>query len=208
MHIKIYFNQKPLFLCDAIDEIIEPYMHHDDAVYIDELNNHSVKTMLYEMQQDSIHAAVFFHPDLEGLKNTFWKKFKVLQAAGGLVENENKEVLMIYRRGYWDLPKGKLDDNETLEECAVREVMEETGLKKVKLVRPMLTTYHTYHEGTKHILKESYWYLMEASSDQKLTPQTEEDITEIKWKKLNEVNKILKQAYPSILDVFESHQVS
>jgi 8-oxo-dGTP pyrophosphatase MutT (NUDIX family) len=182
-------------------------MHHDDAVYIDELNNHTVNTMLYEMQVESIHAAVFFHPDLEELKNAFWKKFKVLQAAGGLVENEKNEILMIYRRGHWDLPKGKLDDNESLEECAIREVMEETGLKKVKLVSPLLTTYHTYHEGTKHILKESYWYKMEAASDQGLTPQTEEDITEIKWKNLKGINKVLKEAYPSIIDVFEAYQI-
>ncbi len=206
MHLKIYFNQKPLFLCDTIDETIEPFMHHDDAVFIDELNNHSVKTMLYEMQQDSIHAAVFFHPDLEVLKNTFWKKFKVIQAAGGLVENEKNELLMIHRRGFWDLPKGKLDKTENLKDCAVREVMEETGLQKVKILKQLTTTYHTYHEGTKHILKESYWYLMNANSDQKLIPQTEEDITEIGWKNLNEANKCLKKAYPSIRDVFAAYQ--
>ena len=131
MYIKIYFNDKPLFLCDAVDETIEPYVHHDDAVFIDELDTHTVKTMLHEMQQEKVHAGVFLHPDLEELKKAFFKKFVQIQAAGGLVENENGEWLLIHRRGKWDLPKGKLEKGEKLDECAVREVEEETGLKKV-----------------------------------------------------------------------------
>jgi len=91
MYIKIYFNDKPLFLCDAVDETIEPYVHHDDAVFIDELDTHTVKTMLHEMQQEKVHAGVFLHPDLEELKKAFFKKFVMIQAAGGLVENENGE---------------------------------------------------------------------------------------------------------------------
>ncbi len=206
MHIKIYFDQKPLFLCDAIDETIEPFLHHDDAVFLDELNNHSINTVIHEMQVDSIHAAVFFHPDLEKLKTAFWKKFKIVQAAGGLVLNEKNEVLMIYRRGHWDLPKGKLDKVERVEDCAVREVMEETGLKKIKLKKNLITTYHTYHEGTKFILKENYWFLMSAESNQKLIPQTEEEITEISWKNIDEVLQCLNNSYPSIKDAFESYQ--
>ncbi len=206
MHIKIYFDQKPLFLCDVIDETIEPFLHHDDAVFIDELNNHSINTVIHEMQVESIHAAVFLHPDLEKLKTAFWKKFKIVQAAGGLVLNEKNEVLMIFRRGHWDLPKGKLDKGETIEACAVREVMEETGLQKIKLKKNLITTYHTYHEGTKFILKENYWFLMSAESNQKLIPQTEEDITNISWKNLKDALQCLNNSYPSIKEVFESYQ--
>lgn len=64
MYIKIYFGDKPLFLCDAVDETLQPYVHHDDAVFIDELNNHTVKSMIHEMEQPEIHAGVFYHPDL------------------------------------------------------------------------------------------------------------------------------------------------
>src|SRR5260221_13510882 len=124
MFIKIYFNDKPLFLCDTVDETLQPYIHHDDAVFIDELNTRTIKSMIHEMQQTQVHAGVFFHPDLETLKKAFWKKFTLVKAAGGLVQNENNQIMMIFRRGKWDLPKGKLDKEETLEQCAVREVEE------------------------------------------------------------------------------------
>src|SRR3982751_3416807 len=129
MYLKIFFDNKPLFLCDKIDETIEPFVHHDDAVFIDELDIHTVKTMIHEMQEPEVHAGVFLNADLEALKKEFWKKFKIVKAGGGLVVNEENKILMIFRRGKWDLPKGKLDKGETLEQCAVREVEEETGLK-------------------------------------------------------------------------------
>ena len=116
MYIKIYFNDKPLFLCDTIDEVIEPYVHHDDAVFIDELDTHTVKAMIHEMELSKIHAGVFFHSKLNELKKAFFKKFTLVQAAGGLVKNESDEILLIFRRGKWDLPKGKLDKGESLEE--------------------------------------------------------------------------------------------
>lgn len=204
MHIKIYFNDKPLFLCDNIDEVIEPYVHHDDAVFIDELDSHTVKSMIHEMQLEKIHAGVFFHPNLEELKKAFFKKFVLVQAAGGLVRNEKDEVLMIFRRGKWDLPKGKLDKGETLEECALREVEEETGVKNINLTGPLLVTYHTYHEGTRFILKESHWFSMETKSNQALVPQAEEEIHEIKWVKNGELKQYFKNTFPSVIDVLQT----
>jgi 8-oxo-dGTP pyrophosphatase MutT (NUDIX family) len=204
MHLKIYFNDKPLFLCDTIDQMIQPYVHHDDTLFIDELNSHTVKTMLHEMQQQSVHAGVFFHPDLDELKKTFFKKFTFVPAAGGLVLNEKKEVLLIYRRKKWDLPKGKLEKKERLEDCAVREVEEETGLKNTRIISPLTITWHTYHEGTRFILKESHWYRMGVSGAQTLSPQTEEDIQEIRWVNPNELVTYRKNTYPSIVDVIDS----
>ena len=201
MYIKIYFNDKPLFLCDTLEETIEPFVHHDDAVFIDELDPHTVKSMIHEMQQEKVHAGVFLHPDLTELKKAFFKKFVLIQAAGGLVENENGEWLLIHRRGKWDLPKGKLDEGEKLEDCAVREVEEETGLRKVKLISPLCITWHTYHEGTKFILKESHWYKMKVAGKQSLVPQTEEDILEVKWVKPSGIDEYLGLSFPSVTDV-------
>ncbi len=203
MFLKIYFNDKPLFLCDNIDETIEPYIHHDDAVFIDELDLHTIKSMIHEMQEPEVHAGVFFHPDLNELKKAFWKKFTIIKAAGGLVQNEEKKMLLIFRRGKWDLPKGKLDEGETLEQCALREVEEETGLTNIKLLSPLLTTYHTYHEGSRFILKESYWYNMKVTGKQTLLPQTEEDILEIKWVTPKEAEKLFPGCFPSVIDVIK-----
>lgn len=206
MFIKIYFDQKPLFLCDTIDKTIEPYIHHDDAVFIDELNPHTVKAMIHEMAQARVHAGIFHHPDLPVLQKAFFKKFTLVQAAGGLVKNDDGEILLIFRRGKWDLPKGKLDRGETLETCAVREVKEETGLKEVQLSSPLLITYHTYHEGTKFILKESHWFLMAAHGKQSLVPQTDEDIHEIKWVAPGDIQPYLKNTFPSVVDVLTNQK--
>jgi 8-oxo-dGTP pyrophosphatase MutT (NUDIX family) len=204
MYIKVYFDDKSLFLCDKIDEVIEPFIHHDDAIFIDELNSHTIKTIIHEIQQPQVHAGVFFHSDLDALKQAFFKKFTLVTAAGGLVQNEKKEYLLIFRRGKWDLPKGKLDKGEKLEDCAIREVEEETGLKEVKLIKPLCVTYHTYHEGARFILKDSHWYIMKVKGSQQLVPQTEEDIHEIRWVKKEGLSEYIKISYPSVADVLRS----
>jgi 8-oxo-dGTP pyrophosphatase MutT (NUDIX family) len=204
MYIKIFFGNKPLFLCDAITPEMESFLHHDDAVFIDEFDSHTVKTMLHEMQQEKVHVGVFLHPDFEELKKAFYKKFEIIQAGGGLVQNENDKVLLIHRRGKWDLPKGKLDKGETIEACAIREVEEETGLRNITLISPLMITYHTYYEGTRHILKESHWYNMQVSGHQKLIPQTEEDIHAIKWVFKTDLAPYEADSFPSVADVLQT----
>jgi ADP-ribose pyrophosphatase YjhB (NUDIX family) len=201
MYIKIYFGDKPLFLCDAVDETIQPFVHHDDAIFIDELNLHTIKTIIHEMETASIHAGVFYNEDLEALTKAFFKKFTLIQAAGGIVLNDKKECLLIFRKGKWDLPKGKTDNNEKLEDCAIREVKEETGLKTIAITSAGPVTYHTYHEGSRHILKESNWFFMSGNSKEELTPQQEEGISEIKWMGKDELKSILPKAYPLIADI-------
>jgi len=204
MYIKIYFDNKPLFLCDDVDATLQPYVHHDDAVFIDELNLHTVKSMVHEMQDPSVHAGVFFHEDLDELKATFFKKFTLVHAAGGFVLNENDEVLMMFRRGKWDLPKGKLDKKESAEQGAIRETEEETGLKDIRLISPLLTTYHTYHEGSRYMLKETNWFRMKVSGEQKLIPQIEEQITKLEWVGKNDLKKYMENSFPSVNDVLQA----
>lgn len=204
MFIKIYFDDKPLFLCDDVDVTLQPYVHHDDAVFIDELNLHTVKSMIHEMQDNAVHAGVFFHKDLKELKDAFFKKFTLIKAGGGFVLNENKDVLMMFRRGKWDLPKGKMDKKESFEECAVRETKEETSLKEIKLISPLITTYHTYHEGSKYVMKETKWFIMETSSKEKLLPQAAEQITKLEWVEKNDLKKYLQNSFPLIKDVLEA----
>jgi ADP-ribose pyrophosphatase YjhB (NUDIX family) len=205
MFIKIFFGDKPLFLCDEIDETLQPYIHHDDAVYIDELDGHTIKTMIHEMEQPGVKAGVFFHPDLDKLKKAFFKKFTFIQAGGGLVTNEKEEILLIFRRGKWDLPKGKLDENETIETCALREVEEETGLREVKLDESLALTYHTYHEGSKFVLKESHWYKMRVTGEQQLLPQENEGISQAIWVSKDSLTDFHEKFFPSVADVIEKY---
>ena len=170
MYITIYFNSKPLFLCDNMDETMNEYLHHEDAVFIDELSGPAIKSMISEMALTKIHAGIFYHPNLELLKKTFFKKFKLIHAAGGLVINEINEALLIHRLGKWDLPKGKMEKKETPEQSCIREITEETGLKTLKAERPLPSTYHTYHQDNQFILKETFWFLLTGSSKDPLTP--------------------------------------
>lgn len=126
---------------------------------------------------------------------------KVILAAGGVVENEKGEILLIYRKKHWDLPKGKMDRDETMEECAVREVEEETGLKNVQIGRLIDTTLHQYEENGEQITKKTAWYRMKASSNNKLIPQTEEEIEDLKWIHPTELQPYLQNSYTNIIQV-------
>jgi 8-oxo-dGTP pyrophosphatase MutT (NUDIX family) len=201
MYIKIYFGDKPVFLCDAITPDIEPFLHHDDAVFIEEFSSSAIKSMIYEMGLPGIKAGVLLHHHLTELKQAFFKKFVPVTAGGGAVWNNKKQLLFIHRRGKWDLPKGKLDAGETIEHCAVREVEEETGLKNPTITSPLLITYHTYHENGKHLLKTSHWFVMQVNGEQQTLPQSSEDIIAIEWLAKDQWHKIITETFPSILDV-------
>ncbi len=201
MRYKIYFGDHPLYLTNEIDQDMQFIMHHDDGVYMDELSNAGIKSMIHEMKLPQRHAGVFFHEDIDALFKAFRKQFGIIVAAGGIVKNDNGDILMIFRRGKWDMPKGKLDKGESLEDCAVREVEEETGIEQTKLISPHTVTYHVYDEYGKHILKESHWFHMHSPGVQKLVPQLEEQITAIEWANEDRRKKMLDQSYPLIRDL-------
>ena len=132
---------------------------------------------------------------------------KKIIAAGGLVSNDNNELLMIYRRGKWDLPKGKLDEGESIETCALREVQEETGLANVTLQKFIGITNHEYFDTyiNADVTKETHWYAMQAAPGQVLVPQTTEDIEEIEWVRKEILEIYLNNTYPNIIDIVQRY---
>jgi 8-oxo-dGTP pyrophosphatase MutT (NUDIX family) len=201
MYIKIYFDDKPVYLCDEINKELNEILHHPDAVFVDELSNPAIKSLLHEIKKEDFHAGILWNADIEKLKKAFFKHFTLIEAAGGIVQNEKKEILFIKRLGKWDLPKGKMEKAEKPEACAVREVMEETGVMRISLKKKIGETYHTYEAFGKHYLKVSYWYSMICKGDQNLVAQIEEDITEAKWVKQTNLKEQMANTYPSIKDI-------
>lgn len=124
-------------------------------------------------------------------------------AAGGVIRNPSGKVLLIFRRGYWDLPKGKLDEGETIENCALREVREETGLAEVELGAKLGTTYHEYYDKWTHrdVEKETHWFSMTALDGQQLIPQTEEEIEQIIWADQAQIDLCMQDTFPNIIDI-------
>jgi 8-oxo-dGTP pyrophosphatase MutT (NUDIX family) len=201
MYIKIYFGDKPVFLCDEIDEELTEILHHPDAVFVDETSTPAIKSFLHEIKKEQFHAGVMIDKDLEKLKKAFFQHFTIIEAAGGIVQNSDKEFLFIYRLGKWDLPKGKIEKGEDLEACAVREVEEETNTTDLTIKKKVGETHHAYDAYGKHFLKTSHWYYMVCPTTQQSVPQTEEDITEIKWAHAKEIRELMENTYPSIKDI-------
>ena len=130
-------------------------------------------------------------------------------AAGGLVTNPKGEILWIFRRGFWDLPKGKLDEGETIQTCAVREVAEETGISNIQLHDMLCFTNHLYFDKylNEEVIKRTYWFYMTIPNMQEGIPQLTEDIEKIEWLALDKARQCLDHTYPTILEVVEQFRI-
>lgn len=149
-------------------------------------------------------SATLYNPTFNNLLKLFQSNFTYIEAAGGFIKNEYNEYLFIFRRDKWDLPKGKLEKGETPEIAALREVSEETGLQNVTEKNFRCSTWHTYELKGKKILKQTYWYNMEARKNQDSKPQTEEDITELQWLSSKDFSKVFENTFPSIVSVIKA----
>ena len=125
-------------------------------------------------------------------------EFKYQLAAGGIVENSEGKILLMKRLGKWDLPKGKREKTETIEECAVREIEEETGAKGLSVQSSFAETYHTYYRNEKWIIKHTHWYLVSCENDSHLSPQHEEDIESVEWFEFDDLKLSELDTYPAI----------
>ena len=134
---------------------------------------------------------------------SFCANYIVVKAAGGIVYNTNNQILMIFRNGIWDLPKGKLESREDIEQCAIREVEEETGVSGLIIQHKVEETYHTYMINNKRILKRTYWYIMHANLCNNLVPQTNEGITKVCWVDNDKVSEKLIHSFENIKELLK-----
>src|ERR1035437_7141982 len=178
--IKVFINNIPLVIINNLkfefdqDFPVIFQVHHDIFFAIDFImkNPQHIKDM---------RGVYFYSLDVELTFKELCKKFKYIEAAGGLVLNNKGKVLMIHRLGVWDLPKGKIDKGETSRKAAVREIEEESGIGKLKIIKSLPPTYHIYTLKGKRILKKTFWFKMTSSDTKKPIPQTEENIDEVSW---------------------------
>lgn len=150
-----------------------------------------------------VNEITFCNADEEFLLDSFKKMFTLVEAAGGLVKNDRGEYLFIFRKGKWDLPKGKIEKGEGIKTAAIREVEEECGIGGLEIVGEMETTYHTYFIKEKPVLKPTYWFRMSSNDKSVLKPQLEEGITEVRWLLPKDFGMVRENSYDSIRDVIE-----
>ena len=200
--IIIFFENTPVYLSNDLISYREDLLT-EDTLLINKFTNRWLDEFLQKQEWKNYSKVIVLGENISNLKKKFFGNFKIIKAGGGLVLNEKGELLLIFRRGKWDLPKGKLEEGEAIDECALREVQEETGLKKVSLSKPLGSTFHTYYERNKWILKESIWFQMMTNSEEQLIPQQEEDITEIKWVSLDQVKNYEQNMYPALIPLIK-----
>lgn len=159
--------------------------------------------MLFEwlLKEKSTFLIQLLYDDLEEGWSQFKSCFDYLEAAGGLVRNSEGDLLMIYRLGKWDLPKGKIEKNESAIEAALREVEEECGIKNLLINEEHPSTYHIYQQKNRMILKRTYWYGMSSDFNQSFTPQLDEGIEKVEWMSASKVEEAKNFTYDSLKDL-------
>ncbi|MBD2755678.1 NUDIX hydrolase [Spirosoma validum] len=159
-------------------------------------------TLLQKADASQLLSITLGCQNKEACEEAIKKPFKVIKAAGGVVIKSNK-LLLMFRRGVWDLPKGKLDDGESSKQGAAREVQEETGVR-VSVGERICTTWHTYNLNGNRILKRTKWYQMSVLDDSRMAPQVDEDIEKLAWLNHRETQLALTNSFSSIRYVIDS----
>lgn len=203
---KIFFNNRAIIICnDNMTADEDP-----EAVIMYASGSDSLKEAIMTFDSNPSISRMYLPSDNIGaVYNRLCSLFTEVNAAGGLIRNPEGGVLVIKRNGLWDLPKGKVEQGESIEETAVREVMEECGIPAPQISRLLCMTDHTYHMDGKFILKHTYWYAMDLAEKTVPVPQTEEGITEALWIPADRIVECAGNTHLSILEVFRSaHLIS
>lgn len=188
---KVFVNEKKLTLSKYPQEIKKKLWYE---------NFSTLEIAVDLLENTSCPQINVYTEDIDKIWEGFSHIFKIVEAAGGVVSNEKQEILFIKRMGKWDLPKGKIEKNEQPEQAALREIEEETGLKKINILDFLNNTFHIYTERNgEKILKKTHWYRMVHTGNGATKPQTEEGISEVSWKNEEAIKKeVLPMTFENI----------
>jgi 8-oxo-dGTP pyrophosphatase MutT (NUDIX family) len=187
---KVFVGDKPIILTTRVEQETNFKNYLLDTV--------NIGKVIKELNTTKLQEVRLIHKNDEKLLKKFLKKLPNVVAAGGKVFNAENDILFIYRNDKWDLPKGKIEGNETIEKTALREVMEETGVSGLEITKPLETTYHIFKRNGNHKLKITYWFEMKTTFTGNLYAQEDEGITKVEW--LNEIKTLeaLENSYANI----------
>lgn len=196
---KVFVNDKPLFLTNQIQKETDFQLFLLDSV--------DIKELIIKIFKNKVEKAFLYHPDEKEILKKLKAKIPVEKAGGGLVYNDKNEVLFIYRNKKWDLPKGGIEKGEEIEDTAIREVEEETGVKNLKITRKLAKTYHIFKRNGRYKLKITHWFEMKTSYSGKMTGQLEEGIEKVEWVKPENIAACLTNSYENIKLLFEKETI-
>ncbi|GAO29024.1 NUDIX domain-containing protein [Geofilum rubicundum] len=202
---KIFFKDRVIILTKRIENDLSA----DFSSILKYANQGELQQFIQQFDNDeSMKRAYIYHHNANELLQHFRDCFKNLPAAGGLVWNKDQTAFLGMKRlGYFDLPKGKMEASETMEEAAVREVEEECGISGLSISKKLPRTFHTYKIKDQSIFKETHWFEMVYHGDHTPQPQVEENIESVFWVRPHELPTHLANTYPSIIEVLKSAQI-
>lgn len=190
MMYRVFVNDKPIILTVKVKK--EKHFKN----YL--MSTVNIGKVIRELNSTDLEGVRLIGKNEDKLLKSFLKKLPNVVAGGGKVFNEKGEILFIYRNDKWDLPKGKIEGKECIEETALREVEEETKVNGLKIVKPLETTYHIFKRNGRHQLKITYWFEMTSDYNGKLEPQEEEGITKVEWLNPTQIKAAMENSYANI----------
>ena len=197
---KVFVNDKPLFLTNQVQK------ETDFKLFL--LESVDIKKLIVKIFQHKIQKAFLYHPDEKLIMKTLRAKLPVEKAGGGLVYNKDGDVLFIFRNGKWDLPKGGTEKNETIEETAMREVEEETGVTGLAITEKLQRTYHIFKRNGRYKLKITQWFEMRTKYEDIPQGQADEGIERVEWVNPKDIKFLLENSYENIKLLFEEELIN